>query len=60
MLAALLLSAGVMVKPVERPYSPMVQRANFRCGIPPIPQIGCQIGACVCDGSRCYWQQICR
>ena len=59
MITALLLSAGLAVKPVE--FSPRVQPVNMQCGIPPIPRIGCQIGACVCDGGgRCYWQQVCR
>ena len=25
------------------------QKVNMSCGIPPIPPIGCQVGACVCD-----------
>lgn len=36
-------------------------RANLSCGIPPIPPIGCKVGACVCDqyGQNCQWQFIC-
>jgi hypothetical protein len=35
--------------------------ANFNCGIPPIPPIGCQVGPCVCDenGDNCHYVMIC-
>ena len=36
--------------------------ANFSCGIPPIPPIGCKTGPCVCDknGQNCDWTFVCR
>jgi|ETNmetMinimDraft_13_1059891.scaffolds.fasta_scaffold139436_1 hypothetical protein len=35
--------------------------ANISCGIPPIPPIGCRVGACICDqhGRNCQWTFIC-
>lgn len=34
---------------------------NINCGIPPIPPIGCRVGACICDqtGTRCQWTFVC-
>lgn len=36
--------------------------ANMSCGLPPLPPLGCQIGACVCNqyGQNCQWTFICR
>jgi len=28
---------------------------NMRCGIKPIPPIGCQVGYCQCDVNGCRW-----
>ena len=35
--------------------------ASINCGIPPIPPIGCRVGACVCDqyGRNCQYTFIC-
>ena len=34
---------------------------SLKCGIEPIPPIGCEVGPCVCDsrGKNCEWQFIC-
>lgn len=34
---------------------------NINCGIPPIPPIGCKVGACMCDqsGRHCEWTFVC-
>ena len=38
----------------------LVQLANIRCGVKPVPPVGCKIGACVCDQSgNCSWTFIC-
>lgn len=50
---------ALLLKP--RPMTP-VQMANFNCGIPPIPPIGCDSddAVCVCDAEgRCSWQFNC-
>jgi len=41
------------------PYTPIP--VNLSCGIPPIPPIGCVVGACQCDqnGANCRWTFIC-
>ena len=41
------------------PYS--FKKVNLSCGLPPLPPIGCQVGACVCDqnGNNCQWTFIC-
>lgn len=38
-----------------------LRKTNLSCGIPPIPPIGCRVGACVCDqyGNNCQWTFIC-
>lgn len=38
-----------------------LHKANMACGIPPIPPVGCKVGACVCDQNRqnCQWTFIC-
>lgn len=35
--------------------------ASIRCGIAPIPPIGCEVGNCVCDsyGNNCSWTFNC-
>jgi hypothetical protein len=35
--------------------------ANLQCGIPPIPPLGCRVGACMCDqyGRNCQWTFVC-
>lgn len=36
-------------------------KINISCGLPPLPPLGCQVGACVCDqyGENCHWTFIC-
>jgi hypothetical protein len=36
-------------------------QASMRCGLPPLPPLGCRVGACVCDqmGQNCQWTFIC-
>ena len=43
------------------PQRVQLAQSSIRCGIAPIPPIGCRIGACVCDqyGSNCQWTFIC-
>lgn len=38
-----------------------MQVASLNCGIPPIPPVGCKVGACVCDqyGRNCSWTFVC-
>jgi len=40
----ILLTLMLSVSNQSRP----IQTVNLKCGIPPIPPIGCQVGACVC------------
>jgi hypothetical protein len=37
------------------------KKINLSCGIPPIPPIGCKVGACQCDqnGNNCRWTFNC-
>lgn len=39
-----------------------IKVASLKCGLRPIPPLGCQVGACVCDrsGYNCQWTFICR
>ena len=36
-------------------------KVNFKCGLAPLPPLGCTVGACVCDknGENCQWTFIC-
>jgi hypothetical protein len=42
-------------------FDEFTQVVNLSCGIPPIPPVGCKVGACVCDrnGRNCQWTFIC-
>lgn len=59
MLTALILSAGLAVKPPQYSKPPAV-KVNINCGIPPIPPIGCRM-VCSCDmrGLNCRWTAVC-
>ena len=48
--------------PFHGPTTQLVQYGSLACGIPPIPPVGCRVGACVCDqyGQNCQWTCICR
>jgi len=37
-------------------------KVNLYCGLPPLPPLGCQVGACVCNqnGQNCQWTFVCR
>ena len=52
-------SALAQIPPLQiPPISPVPNSpttGNMTCGLPPLPQMGCRVGACV-DGQ---WQQIC-
>lgn len=36
-------------------------QSSIRCGIAPIPPVGCRVGQCVCDnsGQNCKWTFVC-
>ncbi len=38
-----------------------IDQANVSCGVPPVPPVGCVVGACQCDerGMNCHWTFIC-
>jgi hypothetical protein len=38
-----------------------VQAASMRCGLAPLPPLGCRVGDCVCDqqGQNCKWTFVC-
>ena len=38
-----------------------LHKTNMACGLPPLPPLGCRVGACVCDqnGRNCQWTFIC-
>lgn len=38
-----------------------IKLASFKCGIAPIPPLGCRVGSCVCDasGRNCQWTFVC-
>lgn len=40
---------------------PAQAQFSMKCGVAPIPPLGCKIGDCVCDsnGNNCHWQVIC-
>ena len=47
----------------ENGFDPsLLQKVNFKCGIKPIPPIGCKVSQCVCDsrGQSCRWTFSCR
>jgi hypothetical protein len=58
--AAYLVLVGITGQPPQQSLRP-IERANIKCGIPPIPPIGCQVGGCVCDqsGYNCQWTFNC-
>lgn len=58
---SVLAMVGAASFPIAEPTRSTVTRANFGCGIPPIPPIGCRVGPCVCDqrGQNCRYQFIC-
>lgn len=39
-----------------------MMKVNMACGLKPLPPLGCQVGACMCDqyGQNCQWTFICR
>lgn len=39
-----------------------MMKVNLSCGLRPLPPLGCQVGACMCDqnGNNCQWTFICR
>ena len=39
----------------------LIAQSSLKCGIPPIPPIGCKVGACICDrnGNNCQWTFVC-
>lgn len=62
LIAVLFAIGGAFTEPkLPRPQS-IVVKANFACGLKPLPPLGCVIGACVCDqnGQNCQWTTICR
>lgn len=40
----------------------LMMKVNLSCGLRPLPPLGCQVGACMCDqnGNNCQWTFICR
>lgn len=58
--AAYLVLAGITGQQPPQSLRPTHQ-INIKCGIPPIPPIGCQVGACACDqsGYNCQWTFVC-
>lgn len=61
-LTALLASLTAFASADELPMSKLPKLAyNLNCGLKPLPPIGCQVGACVCDasGTSCQWTFIC-
>jgi hypothetical protein len=52
---------AVWVAPQAQPMPEWLQQSSLKCGIPPIPPIGCQVGDCVCDqyGNNCRWTFVC-
>lgn len=49
----------VQASPAQRPI--VQAQSSMRCGLPPLPPLGCRVGACVCDqtGSNCQWTFVC-
>ena len=39
-----------------------LKKVNFKCGLAPLPPLGCTVGACTCDqhGENCQWTFICK
>lgn len=37
------------------------KRSSLKCGLQPLPPLGCTVGSCVCDsnGENCQWTFIC-
>jgi len=59
-IAALVMAGGV-IGTADLPQT-RITKANLSCGIPPIPPVGCKVGACLCDstGRNCQWTFACR
>lgn len=38
-----------------------LHQVSLKCGLKPLPPLGCEVGACVCDsrGQNCKWTFIC-
>lgn len=38
-----------------------MMKVNMACGLPPLPPLGCKVGACVCNqyGQNCQWTFVC-
>ena len=47
---------------VKSDFKDSMQKVNLSCGLRPLPPLGCQVGACMCDqnGNNCQWTFICR
>lgn len=60
MLSVLLVVVGLAVTPPD--HSPLPQPVNFKCGLKPLPPLGCDSdnAVCVCDrNGNCSWQFQC-
>lgn len=49
----------IQATPAPRPI--IQAQSSMACGIPPIPPLGCKVGACQCDqyGQNCAWTFVC-
>lgn len=63
MLTSVLATYLAVLNPASVPHQsrPPITKININCGIPPIPPIGCRVGACMCDqsGRNCRWTFVC-
>jgi len=55
----ILLAMMVALMPGSFAYS---QISVVKCGVPPIPPVGCKVGDCVCDqsGNNCHYVFVCK
>jgi hypothetical protein len=53
------LTAAQQAPPVSSKFK--IAQSSLKCGIPPIPPIGCRVGSCACDqnGNNCHWTYVC-
>lgn len=56
---SIIVALALIAQPV--PNQTPIQKVNINCGLPPLPPIGCSVGACQCDasGENCQWTFNC-
>ena len=61
-LSGIAISSTIFNDSVKSDFKDSMLKVNLSCGLRPLPPLGCQVGACMCDqnGNNCQWTFICR